>query len=73
MWMILGFGALGFLVGNLAGISSAQIVKTLLGMLFAFGGGSIIAFLKGINAHDRKVAGASVFAFCIACSGFLIS
>ena len=68
MWMILGFGALVFLTGNLVGLSDTPIVKTVVELLFAFGGGSIIAFIKGINAHERKVAGASVLALSLACS-----
>jgi hypothetical protein len=68
MWMVFGFGALGFLIGNLVGLSSTPIVKSVVGLLFAFGGGSIIAFIKGIDAHDRKIAGASILALSLACT-----
>jgi hypothetical protein len=36
-------------------------------MLFAFGGGSILAFMKELNPEYRKTAAQAIFAFCSAC------
>jgi hypothetical protein len=68
MWIPLGFGALGFLIGNLVGLSSTPIVKQVVGLLFAFAGGSVLAFIRKLKAQDRKTAGAAIFALSLACT-----
>jgi len=78
MWLILAFSALGLLIGNLVGLSATSIVTPLLGLLFAFGGSSIIAFLHKLSGDDRKAAAQAVLAISLAClvgvySGVLIN
>jgi hypothetical protein len=58
-----GFAALGFLVGSVAGLSSAQLTTTLLGLLFALIGGSVIAFIQTLDDGSRRAAGVSLLAF----------
>jgi hypothetical protein len=58
-----GFAALGLLVGSIAGLSSAQLTTTLLGLLFALIGGSIIAFIEKLDNDSRRAAGLSLLAF----------
>ena len=50
LWIGIGFAAFGMLVGTTAGLSTAELTITLLGLLFALIGGSIGALL-GMAAH----------------------
>jgi hypothetical protein len=67
MWLVLAFSALGLLIGNLVGLSATSVVTPLLGLLFAFGGSSVIAFLHKLRVDDRKVAAQAIFAISVAC------
>jgi hypothetical protein len=65
--LVLGFGFLGLLIGNIAGMTSAAISSSLLSLLFAFVGGSILVFLEKLSPETRKLAGQSVAALSICC------
>lgn len=67
MWLVLAFLALGLLIGNLVGLSATAVVASLVALLFAFGGGSIIAFLHKLSGADRTAASQAVLAFSLAC------
>lgn len=67
MWLAFGFAALGLLIGNLVGLTSHSVVTSVIGLLFAFGGTSILAFLSKIEQEDRKVAGQCVLALSLGC------
>ena len=67
MWTFVAFAALGFLIGNLAGLSATSVTTSLLGLLFAFGGGSAIAFLRDTQSEDRKRASQAILALSISC------
>jgi len=67
MWITLGFLALGFLIGNLVGMTATSVVTSLLGLLFAFAGGSVITVMHRLNAVDRNVAGKALAALSLAC------
>ncbi len=67
MWLILGFCALGFLIGNLTGMTSESVVTPLVGLLFAFVGTSILAVLHKLNIDDRRLAGKAVLALASCC------
>ena len=67
MWIIFGFLALGLLVGNLIGLTAESVVTPVLGLLFAFGGGSIIAFIGKFSPEDRRLAGQAILALSVAC------
>lgn len=69
MWIISGLAALGFLIGNLVGLTASSVVTPLLGLLFAFAGGSVLGLLHKINDRDRQIAGASLLALSIFCLG----
>ena len=78
MWLILGFAALGFLIGNLVGLTSESVVTQTIGLLFAVMGGSLIVLLKGLQPDDRRLAGKmilslSVMALLGVVSGIVIS
>ncbi len=62
---ILGFAIFGFMIGNIAGLSTAELTITLLGLLFSIIGGSIIAFIKNIDHSMQKLAGKALFFFSL--------
>jgi hypothetical protein len=68
MWLVLGFGSLGALLGFMLGLTSESVVKTVIPLLFAFVGGSIFAVLGKLSESDRKLAGQSVFALSVSCA-----
>lgn len=63
----IAFSSMGFLVGNIAGLTSAPITKALLAAVLTFGGGSIIAFQTKLS-KERLLTGAldAVAAFSLA-------
>ncbi len=61
-----GFASLGILVGSVSGLSSAKLTTTLLGLLFALIGGSVIAFIQKLDDSSRRAAGVSLLAFSLA-------
>jgi hypothetical protein len=67
MWIVIGLGALGFLIGNLVGLTAHSVVTAVLSLIFAFAGGSIIAFLGKVAPDDRKLAGQAICALSFAC------
>ena len=78
MWICLGMGSIGLLVGSLVGMSSDHLSRVLLGLLFGLIGGSIAASLRKIPVSDRRLAGAALFALSLGCligvySGILVS
>ncbi len=62
-WIGVGFGAFGLLVGTTAGLSTAELTTTLLGLLFALIGGSVGALLAKLDAEGRKLAGVALLTF----------
>lgn len=67
-----GFAGLGVLVGILAGLSTAQLTTTLLGLLFGFGGGSIIALVQKLDAEAKKAAGLALLTFSLAATAGIL-
>jgi hypothetical protein len=61
------FAALGFLIGNLTGLSASPIAQILVPALFALIGGSFIAFLSTVPHDDRRVAAGAIMGFSLAC------
>jgi hypothetical protein len=53
MWLASALLMLGFLIGNLVGLTSAKITHALLGLLVAFGGGSALDFVRKLD--DRAL------------------
>jgi len=56
---------LGFVIGNLAGITEAAITIPIISGLFAFIGGSAIAMLQKIKFRDRVTASLMVLTICL--------
>jgi hypothetical protein len=71
MWIVLSFLALGFLIGNIVGMTAQSVVTSLLGLLFAFAGGSVLTFIHKLDAGERRLAGQAVLALSLACVGGL--
>jgi hypothetical protein len=67
MWIVVCFASLGFLIGNLVALTSESAVTPILSLLFAFVGGSVLAFLHKLNENDRGVAGKSVLSLSACC------
>lgn len=66
MWLVFGFAALGFLIGNLVGLTSEAVVSSTIGLLFAAIGGSVIVLLHKLPQTDRRLAGQLVFSLAVA-------
>jgi hypothetical protein len=66
MWLIAGFAALGFLIGNLLGLSASPVVQSTISLLFALLGGSIVVFLHKLSPADRRVAGQLITSLAMA-------
>ena len=67
MWLVFAFSMLGLLIGTLVGLTSESVVQTLLGLLFALMGGSVIAFLSKLSPEDRKTASQAIASLSIGC------
>jgi hypothetical protein len=67
MWFGLAFVALGFLAGQLVALSASSLATSLLGLLFAFGGGSAISLLKKLEGADRILACKGIFLLSVGC------
>lgn len=65
MWTIFAFIALGFLVGNLIGLTAESVTSAVLGLLFAFGGGSAIAFIRKLDPTERVLASKATLALSL--------
>jgi hypothetical protein len=65
--VVLAFACLGFLIGNLVGLSAESTLAVIIPLLFSFGGGSAVAFLPKLALPDRQQAAAAVIALSIAC------
>lgn len=64
---IIAFLSLGFVVGNVVGMSASPIANTLVGLLFAFAGGSAVAFLRKLDETSRLQACQMITAASIGC------
>jgi hypothetical protein len=71
-WLGWGFCFLGTLVGVLTGLTSAEITVTLVTVVFAFLGGSVVAMVQKISIADREAIGKIIFSFSFSCVVFLI-
>ncbi|MCP3981410.1 MAG: NAD(P)(+) transhydrogenase (Re/Si-specific) subunit beta [bacterium] len=65
--LVVAFLLLGFLIGNIIGLTAASVTTSLIALLFAFGGGSAVAFMKQLEAGERRAAGKAVAALSISC------
>jgi hypothetical protein len=63
----IAFASLGFLIGTLIGLTAQSVVAAFLPMLFAFAGGSLVAFLDRFRGEDRRTALTAIAALCLAC------
>ena len=63
----IAFFMLGFLIGNLVGMSAESVIATLMPLLFAFGGGSAIGFLHKVDEASRKVAFTAILTLSVGC------
>ena len=66
-WAAFSFGALGLLVGNLVGFTAESITASIVPLLFAFGGGSAIAFLQKLSVPDQRTAASAIFGLSLGC------
>lgn len=57
---------MGLLVGSIAGLSSAELTLPLFGFLFAFAGGSVMAFMGKIPKPTLSLAGIALASFSLA-------
>lgn len=63
----IAFLMLGFLIGNLVGMSAESMVATLMPLLFAFGGGSAIGLLHKVDEKSRSVAFTAILTLSVGC------
>ncbi len=76
--VVVAFACLGFLIGNLVGLSAESTLAVVIPLLFSFGGGSAVALLPKLDQPSRKEASAAVIALSVSClagvySGILVS
>ena len=76
--IVLAFVCLGFLIGNLVGLSAESTLAVLIPLLFTFAGGSAVAFLPKLDVESRRLAAAAVIALSLSCmagvySGIFVS
>ena len=67
MWIVLGFLGLGFLIGNIVGMTAESVVTSLLGLLFAFAGGSVLSLMHKLDVADRKLTGQAILSLSLSC------
>lgn len=68
MWIVIGFGTMGALLGMMVGMTSeVGIVKTVVTLLFALIGGAISAFLPKLDERDRILAGRMLTSLSLCC------
>ena len=67
MWIVLAYTSLGFVIGNLVGLSAESVTSSILALLFAFGGGSAIAFVQKLDAASRKIASIAILSLSLSC------
>lgn len=67
MWIIISFTSLGFLIGNLVGLTSESTVVSLIGLLFVFAGSSAVSFMHKLSDHDKNNAGKAIMSLSISC------
>ena len=65
-WFVIGGFCLGLLIGFMTGLSISPIVSTVLGLVFAFAGGSIVVLVKGREEDELGLIGKSLTAISIA-------
>ena len=65
--LIISFVSLGLLIGHIAGMTSAPVSNSLIGLIFAFGGGTAIGFLRKISKAERKTAAVCITSLCLSC------
>ncbi|MGH6616430.1 hypothetical protein [Sphingomonas sp.] len=63
----LAFGFLGFLIGNLTGLSASPIASVLIPTLFTLFGGSLLAYFSKLDEALRIVSSRCLAAFSLAC------
>jgi len=61
------FAALGFLIGNLVGLTSESVVSALMPLLFAFGGGTAVGFMPKLDPTAQRAASIAITALSLSC------
>lgn len=56
-WLYIGQSIFGLLIGFMVGLSISPVVSTVLGLMFAFIGGSLIVLIKGKTDDELEVIG----------------
>lgn len=64
-WIILGCACLGILIGFMSGMSVSPIVSAVVGLIFAFTGGSIIVLIKGRGDEELSLMGQCISALTL--------
>src|SRR5271166_1458010 len=61
------YGSLGLLVGLITGMTATSVVGSLLGLLFAFIGGSAIALQGKLTTQQQQEVYTAISSLCICC------
>lgn len=64
---VLAFASLGFLVGNIVGMTASSVVNQLIALLFAFIGGTAIALVRKLDKNQLRLASIAISSVCISC------
>lgn len=64
-WLYIGQALFGLVIGFMVGLSVSPVVSTIIGLMFAFVGGSIIVLIKGRSDDELEVTGKSITAMSL--------
>ena len=67
MWNVFAFMSLGLLIGNLVGLTAESTVSALIGLLFAFVGGSAISFMHKLSVQEQIIASKAILSLSLTC------
>lgn len=64
-WFLIGQSFFGVLIGFMVGLSISPVVSTVLGLMFAFIGGSLFVLIKGRSEDELAFIGKSITALSL--------
>lgn len=67
-WFAAAFIFLGFLVGQIVGMTSASVTTSIIGLLFTFAGGTAVGMLHKLTPEQRRLAAMAVTLLSIFCT-----
>ena len=67
-WVVGAVVVLGFLVGQIVGMTSASVTTSIIGLLFTFAGGTAIGLLHKLTPEQRRLAAMAIAILSFSCT-----